>query len=214
LIQKRIYEENVQHGPNVTHKLYLQAMRAKRKEIYARLKIRTAPAYAPLLQLPVFLVAIEAIRKMCGTREGLLGLATKSMASGEESAPASDPSALSSIPIEPSLAAEGALWFPDLLVPDPQLILPFTLSAALFLNVRLSQAQLASEGIEPTKWSTRLSRAMQLVALAVGPMTLSVPSAMLVYWVSSSASAMLIHVALWKAMPHPPQQKALEYKPK
>ena len=210
IIQKRIYQENSQYGPHVTHKLFLQAMRSKRKELYGRLGIRTSAGYAPLLQLPVFLIAVETIRRMCGTSEGLLGLLAKSVSSGDapmldgEGAPAVD-AAIQVVDtnIEPSMATEGALWFPNLLSADPQLVLPFALSAALFTNIHLNKRQLAREGIEPSKWSERFTRSLQLVALAIGPATLSVPSALLVYWLSSSTSAIAVNLMLAKTMPRP-----------
>ena len=203
IIQAKVRRENHNLPIDTQRKLALVQQRAKRKELYKSLGIKTYPAFAPLLQLPVWLIAIETVRRMCGTREGLLGLVTRTF-TDTEGATDGTGQVLSVVPVEPSLAFEGALWFPDLLVPDPQIALPFVLSALLFTNVTLGQRQQRSAGIEPTKWSTRITRIVKILALAVGPATLAMPSAVHVYWISSSASAILQHAMIRRLMPRPP----------
>ncbi|KAL9027428.1 MAG: hypothetical protein Q9196_004047 [Gyalolechia fulgens] len=100
------------------------------------------------------------------------------------------------VPIEPSLATEGALWFPDLLVPDPHLILPFILSATMFANISYQERTAKKTGLTPGAFQRRLGNAFKIVVLAVGPLTLAVPSAIHVYWISSSAFALASNIVL------------------
>ncbi|KAL8914265.1 MAG: hypothetical protein Q9172_007127 [Xanthocarpia lactea] len=94
------------------------------------------------------------------------------------------------VPIEPSFATEGVLWFPDLLAPDPHLFLPFILSLTLFANIIHVEKTANKLGTAQTAFRRRLGNSFKIVALAVGPMTLSMPSAIHVYWISSSVFAM------------------------
>ncbi|KAL8938165.1 MAG: hypothetical protein Q9216_004042 [Gyalolechia sp. 2 TL-2023] len=93
---------------------------------------------------------------------------------------------ISVVPIEPSLATGGALWFPDLLISDPHLILPFILSATMFTSISYQEHTAKKRGLTPGAFQRRLGNALKIVALAVGPLTLAVPSAIHVYWISSS----------------------------
>ncbi|KAL9004870.1 MAG: hypothetical protein Q9188_002331 [Gyalolechia gomerana] len=105
------------------------------------------------------------------------------------------------IPTEPSLATEGALWFPDLLVPDPHLILPFILSATIFANISYQERTAKKGGLTPGVFQRRLGNAFKIVVLAVGPLTLAVPSAIHVYWISSSAFALANNILLNRYSP-------------
>lgn len=139
---------------------------------------------------------IETLRGMVGTHKGLLGLfflpgpADKN----NELDPAPELAAAgvldvdnvrAIVPIEPSLATEGILWFTNLTAPDPMLLLPFMLSASIFLNTFSGQRR-GIPGIAMTVARTRLLRALGVLALAAGPLTLQAPSGILLYWVSSS----------------------------
>jgi inner membrane protein COX18 len=195
VLRKEAMDEAGHLGPQAVQQKLLWRMRQKRSEIYGRWGCQIWKTMLPLVQLPVWLTAIEAVRAMCGTRAGLLGMIMRSD---------NDADAISAgIPKELSLATEGALWFPDLLVPDPQLILPFLLSGAVFLNLTNARGRAANQAV----WQRRLQRSLKLVALALGPLTLQVPSAMLVYWISSSLLAYVQAVILDRAMPMPPAIK-------
>lgn len=130
---------------------------------------------------------------MCGKEAGLLGMIAARFGWDE---PANVIEGSLSIPIEESFATGGALWFPDLLVADPQMILPFVLSGAILLNLYNAPGN--------SIWQKRLKRSLGLVGLAIGPLTLQVPSAMLVYWISSSMMAHMQAAVLNKVMPVKP----------
>jgi len=162
------------------------------------------------MQLPIWLLMVETLRGMAGTRKGLLGLmlptglaeSVDELGAAPELAAAGMPEAGvvgaeligeksvvdAVVPVEPSLATEGMLWFPDLMAADPMLLLPFMLSATLFLNIYSGQ-QRGIPGVAMTKGRIRIMRALGVVALAAGPLTLQMPTAMLLYWVSSGVLA-------------------------
>jgi inner membrane protein COX18 len=190
-IRRKVLREHGAQGPAACHKLATTQLRQKGRELRKELGVQYWKSSLSWLQLPVFLVVIESIRKMCGTHSGLLGLLTRGPgedATREEILAGTDMGV--SYEIKQSLATEGALWFPDLLLPDPALILPFMLSGCLFANIMFHDRKAAAAGIQPGKWQLRFQRSVKVVALAIGPATLGVPSAMLVYWITSSVCAL------------------------
>ncbi|MCJ1301919.1 hypothetical protein MMC08_004720 [Hypocenomyce scalaris] len=196
VIRREVMKEHAKLGPVACNQMAEARLRGKIRELYLRHECGSLRTFLPLLQLPIFLVVIETIRKMCGTHEGLLGLVTNALGdpvekSGDDTLEGISQTAAS---VEQSLSQEGALWFPNLLAPDPYLVLPFLLSASLFANIYYLGR--ANSGQTPSKWSKRLTGTMKIVALAIGPATLQVPSAMLLYWISSSLFAMGQNVLL------------------
>lgn len=153
-----------------------------------------------MIQLPIWLTAIETIRKMCGTRTGLLGIIAASLSSGTDTTGLEDGASIIGVQTEASFATEGALWFQDLLLPDPQMILPFMLSGAILLNL----TNAAPAGKKLSTFQRRLTNSLKIVGLAIGPLTLQVPSAMLVYWISSSMLAYTQALVLDRLMPVKP----------
>ncbi|KAG9242357.1 60Kd inner membrane protein-domain-containing protein [Calycina marina] len=164
-------------------------MRRKSAEIYARWGCQRLKNFMPLLQLPIWLTVMEAIREMCGQREGLWGLLFRT-GSGSMS---------QVLPIEASLATEGMLWFPNLMAADPQLTLPFILSGMLYMNITSGTAKR-----NRSAFSAGLTKVLKAVALAIGPLTLNVPSAMLLYWISSSSMALVQATIMDRLMPIKP----------
>lgn len=147
--------------------------------------------YSMLLRLPTWLVVIETLRRMAWMEQGMLGLVWKSIA-GRHS-PGSGTSDLTVIPIESSSVAEGMLWFPNLLLPDTSLLLPFMLSATLLtysclFAVRI-QNPFSNQDPEPgivvciknKAYGLRLSRLQKVLALAAWPATFQFPSAVSLY---------------------------------
>jgi inner membrane protein COX18 len=152
---------------------------------------QTWKTYFGLFRFPVWYLIMETLRQMTGTQEGFLRLAGSSLTGHQN--PDSSFMDSSVVSLEPTLATEGALWFHNLLLPDPNLILPFVLSGVLFLGPKtgchriftpvLGQRPLSS----PLVWYNRNAlRIIKVFSLAAGPLTLHFPSAMLLYWISSS----------------------------
>ena len=80
------------------------------------------------------------------------------------------------------------------------MILPFMLSGVILLNL----TNAAPAGKKLTTFQRRLTNSLKIVGLAIGPLTLQVPSAMLVYWISSSFLAYTQALALDILMPVKP----------
>lgn len=149
-------------------------------------------------KFPVWFVMMETIRRMTGTEEGFIGL-VRSIIGKRDYSGFLEPSAF----VDPSLAAEGELWFSNLQRADPYLILPFILSATLFIRARRGYGSIlvvyeprmediakeyAKDPETPNlrKHEVRRQRIAEVLALAAGPATLQFPSAMLLYWITTS----------------------------
>ncbi len=222
-IRRKVFKEHSKEGPVACQKVVVKEFGRKKREIEKRNGTQVWKSALPLVQLPVFLVVVETLRKMCGTGVGLLGLFTRSFlktdqstlegqvedwrepsaGSSEQSIPQAQVDQITAVvPLEQSFATEGAFWFPDLFVPDPLLILPFVLSGSMFLNIYY-YSTLSQAGLE-SKWQRRIENIYKCLALAIGPLTLSVPTGILIYWISSSLCALGNAIALrWYFRPAP-----------
>ncbi|XP_073456611.1 cytochrome c oxidase assembly protein COX18, mitochondrial isoform X2 [Aquarana catesbeiana] len=76
----------------------------------------------------------------------------------------------------------GALWFPDLTVPDSTWILPISLGLINLLLVEI----FALRKTELSKFQRYISNFIRAVSVVMIPIAASVPSCMALYWVSSS----------------------------
>jgi inner membrane protein COX18 len=179
-------------GPDVAQKTLLQKHRRKRTEIYKRNGCPLSKTWLPIFQLPVFLAAVEALRMMAGTHQGLLGLIAGNFSSVDTPDVEIEDSKLTQW-YEPGFVTGGALWFKDLTVADPEMRLPFMLSASMLLSLTGAQKQ--------SIWGKRITRALATVAVIAGPMLLHMPSGVLVYWISSMLMAYGQNLALERFMP-------------
>ncbi|KAL2795890.1 60Kd inner membrane protein-domain-containing protein [Aspergillus keveii] len=149
---------------------------------------------ATFLQMPVWIMIMESIRGMSGNNNGLIPyLLSLVFSSTESSAPI--------IPVEPSLATEGALWFPDLLAGDPTGILPVAMTLSILLNVRMGWK---SPTLKDISYLPRMEMAreltwrglkffVQVLALNVGISSYmyEMPAALMIYWITSANIATL-----------------------
>lgn len=140
-----------------------------------------------LAQIPIFFAMAEVIRQKCSARDGLLGMASHAFRSDEAKAAAADAAVPSSVWFEPSLATEGILWFPDLLIPDPTGVLPFIASGLMFTNIYMSKNTVQSDA----RWPGLLRKTLLGVSLLVGPLCQDLPAALMLYWASSTSSVMI-----------------------
>ena len=194
-IQKDVYRSNPLLGKGAYLRMVKQEHKKKTVEIRKRFGISMWSAYVPLLQLPIFLVFIETIRQMCSMSSGLLGLLA-SWISGEEYH--------STISVQASLADEGALWFPNLLSPDPYYVLPVVLSGLLYANIAYNQRRQKILGSSRTNQRAILTTVMKGFSIGMLLVTPQLPAAMLVYWVSSSGLALLTTFVLDRVIPIAP----------
>ncbi|KAI0384651.1 hypothetical protein F5Y04DRAFT_218440 [Hypomontagnella monticulosa] len=111
---------------------------------------------------------------------------------------------------DPSIAVEGCLWFPDLSVADPFHVLPLALSLVLFLNMlpktRAGKRQLF--GLDSRELSTmesqtqlRLRRMLICATFLIGPVTMDMPAALHLYWVTSTITHAISTKVLLYLMP-------------
>ncbi|KAI0099321.1 hypothetical protein GGR51DRAFT_564968 [Nemania sp. FL0031] len=214
------------------------------RRIYRKLGLQEWRLYSSILSFPVWLIAIDGVRRLCGGPRGLIGslvagwggnegtTTTTTMPTSTAAPEGSiadltpDPAVLSaavetSATVDPSLTIEGCLWFTDLSASDPYHVLPLALSCTLLWNLmpssraefwdrirtafgrppRGAQAQtLAADEKVGLGQRARGSLYVGLVALAtmVGPLTLNLPAALHLYWLTSSAT----HAVYAKAIRH------------
>jgi inner membrane protein COX18 len=113
--------------------------------------------------------------------------------------------------VEPTLATEGALWFPDLLAGDPTGVLPVVLSATLILNIRkgwgimtpsTDLADLPTMQLYQATFFRGLGLFLQLMAVNVGwsAYVSELPAALMIYWITSANVATLQTYLLEKYM--------------
>ncbi|CAN8103356.1 unnamed protein product [Discula destructiva] len=134
-----------------------------------------------------------------------------------EAAVASHRDVISDISVEPTFATEGCLWFPNLLESDPLHILPFALSAILVAHMipGTSAARRELIGLSPvagdkhavmmgqTGKRRALQRTMLILAFAMGPITMDMPAALHLYWLSSAGFSLAVTKGLRRALPIP-----------
>ncbi|KAF3007778.1 hypothetical protein E8E13_010282 [Curvularia kusanoi] len=94
---------------------------------------------------------------------------------------------------EPSLATEGMLWFPNLILPDP--FLPFIVSGLMFSNIYFSSNVPTTE----KTWPNLIRRILLGVSLLIGPLCQNLPAGLMLYWAGSTTSVMIWNKWLdWK----------------
>lgn len=187
----------------------------KTMEIYKAFSCQRYKLFlAPALQLPFFLIIIESIRRLAGAGQGLLRLVFSSVPSvtgSTEGAAETASGATANADIvtaltrtaEPSMTTEGPLWFVDLSIADPLLILPFALSATMLLHLVPAHyfTRTPAPVGTPTAFQRRLRNMLKLLALAAGPLTLALPAGVLYYWISTMLVSFVQGHLLDKFMP-------------
>ncbi|KAM4053882.1 cytochrome c oxidase assembly protein COX18, mitochondrial isoform 2-T2 [Anomaloglossus baeobatrachus] len=88
----------------------------------------------------------------------------------------------------------GALWFPDLTMPDSTWILPVLLGSINLLLVEM----FALRTVEMSRFQKYLTNVVRGISILMIPIAASVPSSMALYWVSSS-SVGLVHNLLLRS---------------
>ncbi|KAI0436316.1 hypothetical protein F4803DRAFT_239827 [Xylaria telfairii] len=219
-----------------------QRQEAVLRRIYRKLGLQEWRLYSSVSSLPLWLLAIESVRRLCGGHVGLLGLfmdgfaeettdaapsipASEVPADGLSSAAETITHTAAAAAIDPSLTIEGCLWFTDLTVPDPYHILPMLLSVSLVYNLLPKSEEQFSDrvrvafGLRPKSAraqtlaeadyrirSWERAKAIFYVALVgvgtmLGPLTLNLPAALHLYWLTSSLTNAGFSKALKLFMP-------------
>ncbi|XP_058654427.1 cytochrome c oxidase assembly protein COX18, mitochondrial isoform X2 [Onychostoma macrolepis] len=95
---------------------------------------------------------------------------------------------------EAGLPTGGALWFPDLTLPDSTWIMPVSLG---FINLLITEI-FALRQLEPSKFQKYVTNFIRGISLVMIPIAATVPSSMSLYWLSSSCVG-LAHNLLLKS---------------
>ncbi|KAL4900535.1 hypothetical protein BDW74DRAFT_170727 [Aspergillus multicolor] len=192
--QKQIQRSAGANGPMLAREAKAIATKNVKAEYDAlRRRWGVVPYYRPaiFLQLPIWLAVIESIRALSGDKNGLRALFGLQESAASTAATGTLPAA-----VEPSLATEGALWFPDLLAGDPTGMLPALLTLSLLVNIRngwkvqslRSCADLPRKEMVKKMSSTLLRSVFQLLALNLGLAAYvhGLPAAVMIYWITST----------------------------
>lgn len=135
----------------------------------------------PLVQLPIWITMSMAVRAMCGW------------------------TVVKGIPVVQSMSTEGALWFPDLLMMDYTGVLPAAVGIITLLNVELTtkaQAQaMGSAGGEGPKLPKMMANFARVGAIGLFSIAAQTPTAVCLYWISSSGFSLVQNVLLNKYLP-------------
>ncbi|KAK7976974.1 hypothetical protein PG988_004464 [Apiospora saccharicola] len=192
------------------------------KRVYSALGLRQWRFYLGITSFPVWLLALDGIRRVCGGQKGVLGPIAQGISTAVDTSIADVTSATSTAvgptttALDPSLATEGALWFTDLTVADPYHILPVALVGMLMLNL-IPKNQAARSALfgqwwrqapeeNTTRFNPRLmTRGLYRGIIYVMPLAtfvlMDMPAALHLYWLSSSATHFAFGQVLSAVMP-------------
>ena len=203
-LEKQIRQEHGDKSPQERQEVQERAVDHLWKRMLKQNRAQSWRTRVVHINVPIWLTMMETIRRMTGTGDGMLSLIAKPLTALPGGAQDNGPGTMDElIPMEPSLATEGMLWFDNLMVPDPWTILPFALSGIMFVLHSTAKRFLVFDVIlgVPSEWeqviraeaiSDSRRKILRLATLAIGPATLMFPSAMLLYWFSSSLAAVTV----------------------
>lgn len=219
-------ENGTRVGPAAAESAVQQTLEVEKKRLHKKFGVKPWTKYVQILTFPVWLAFMDALRRMCGMdsivdsfrwwyRSTFVSKKTAALAAASEQS-GEVPTAL--VPIEPSFAIEGALWFPDLTVMDPALVLPFALSGALLLSINYGRtrsfdlarmAGMSGRARASARFFAALRVGLNVFALTIAPMSIAsgFPSAIMIYWISGSLMATIQMPLLNRLLPSKPMVK-------
>lgn len=209
-------ERDIQENPHLLAKKSLKALYKKKMEnvaadLYKKHGVNKNLTFLPLMQIPVFVVMAETLRRMMGMDTSFF-FQTSTPEDGESnllSTATSDPNALSDSSnwYEPTMTFEGPFAIMDLTAADPTLILPLAVSGIMLANLRYSQHMRLRKGLPRSKASLRLHNGLMGLSILIFPATLHLPSGFLYYWACTSASSLGADIIMDKMFPPRPLVK-------
>ncbi|KAJ5257202.1 hypothetical protein N7478_013306 [Penicillium angulare] len=195
---KQVYDKGARNRNRPEGEAW-KATQKQTKYLQQRWHVKSWAKVIPILQVPVWISLMEGIRGMCGNNSGLVPWLLSLFRPTKESADEAIQSL--NMTVEPSLASEGALWFPDLLASDPTGALPVMLTASILLNVNTGwKKNTLSEMSDMPKlqmyqsvFFNGLRMFIQVLALNVGisGWYYEMPAALMIYWIASTNIATL-----------------------
>ncbi|XP_032228236.1 cytochrome c oxidase assembly protein COX18, mitochondrial isoform X2 [Nematostella vectensis] len=127
----------------------------------------------PWIQLPLWILISLSLRSMTGTSYSQRN-------SGD-------------LPVLcPEMASEGALWFPDLLVPDPTIMIPLAVGICNLTNIEMH----ALRRQQPSRFQRVMTNTLRLLSVFMVMFASQVPTAMSLYWAVSAGFGVCQNVCL------------------
>lgn len=194
-------------------RLYKERVQADTAALMKRYGVDKRKTFSAFLQIPIFLIFTETLRRMMGMRSSILfrggqappkeGDSSASLVNVVETTnPDISAVADSTSWYDPSMTLEGPFAIIDLTASDPTMILPLMVSALMFANLGYGNRQ--SQGIAKSKFSRRLHNSLMGFAVMLFPLTLHLPAGFLYYWACSSASSLGSNILVdWLYPPRP-----------
>lgn len=193
-LQNEIMQENVGKDARYKDDLVEKTFKTHCNQVWKEKGIQHWKTSISIVKFPVWFAIMDCLRRMTGTHEGFPSLIGRSVTGrGGLDQTLND----TVLHLEPNLAIEGALWFQNLILPDPSLIVPFLVSCSMFacsysgLGVHrlLPLVEDSTEEFFATaRANIWLNRMRNIVTLAIAPATLQFPSALLLFWISNNLS--------------------------
>ncbi|EPS42302.1 hypothetical protein H072_3729 [Dactylellina haptotyla CBS 200.50] len=100
-------------------------------------------------------------------------------------------------------------WFPDLLQPDPYMVLPILFSLTVFTNISWSMLSATAEAVG---WRKALNNALMMMSIAIIPLTINSPAVLHLYWIASSSYSLVQNIVLRQMYPRPRPVKPVQPK--
>ncbi|KAK3713419.1 hypothetical protein RRG08_014908 [Elysia crispata] len=91
-----------------------------------------------------------------------------------------------------TLKDQGTLWFPDMTITDSTWVLPVLMGFVTLFNIEMTHLKIQEE----TKYRKRLTLFLRFLALLFIPISSTMPSAMVFYWVNSGCMAAVQNILL------------------
>ncbi|QDS76297.1 hypothetical protein FKW77_002077 [Venturia effusa] len=187
--------------------LYKEKLQTISAQLFAKYGVSKHKTMLPILQLPVFLIMAETLRRMMGLRSSVFSgtSAPVDVDSDLLGSATADANAVSEPAnwFEPTMMLEGPFAITDLTAADPTLILPLAVSGFMLANLRYGQHRNAQQGLTRSKFSRILHNTLMGAAVLIFPLTLHLPAGFLYYWACTSASSLASDMILDKL--HPPR---------
>ena len=198
-IEKYVQQKHKGENPVELRKLQNKTFRKVRKHLEEKNGAESWRSGVLLAKYPIWLTMMETMRRMTGTEDGMSSLVATSLTTLKGKQYPEPGTADDLIPLEPSLATEGILWFDNLMVPDPLLILPFAMSMFSIFSLNHSITAVVALPDSSPKAVMKFfyliymwKRCLQLGALMLWPGTLLFPSAMLLYCISTNLATVIV----------------------
>ena len=203
-MQKKIIQENVDKNARYKNWLVQKKFATHCDKVWGGKGLQHWKTWVTLIRFPIWFAVMDCLRCMSGTQEGFLALIGRSLTGKHSLDQTLDDSV---VHLEPSLATEGAMWYPNLSLSDPFLILPFVVSGSIFACSHsgfgvirwMPTVKHSTRGfVDVTRFHLWMDRMRNIMTLAVGPATLLFPSALLLFRISNNLSAVGVgYLYLW-----------------